>query len=173
MVARGSQLMRLLRVRQRIVGCHDQFDRRAENADETTFTTRSSLSALPTASLPTVAVERFGRCPPRTCSLHRASDTWMVERMPRGPEAVLHRRDEFDQRVARMFTGDGGAEDLSEPFRVMTFTKPWASPSAIARSRSSMPYHMHIVRNAFPSSCSFKPTRATSGSVNVAHGTTE
>ncbi|MCY1378264.1 hypothetical protein D9M69_658810 [compost metagenome] len=62
---------------------------------------------------------------------------------------------------------------VSLPGAVSTFTKPCASLSAMARSRSSMPYF--VTSTAMPcslASCSFRPTRATSGSMKVAQGIT-
>ena len=57
---------------------------------------------------------------------------------------------------------------------VSTFTMPRATPSAMARSSSSMP-NTDTSCGTFCSfaSVSFNPTRATSGSVNVAHGIAE
>ena len=57
---------------------------------------------------------------------------------------------------------------------VINFTNPSASSSAMARSKSSMPYLETSKGMPFAfASCSFRPTRATSGWVKVHHGTTD
>ena len=60
------------------------------------------------------------------------------------------------------------------PGTVSTLTKPCAVLSAVARSRSSMPYLVTSCGMFFTlDSCSFRPTGTTSASTEVAQGTTE
>ena len=62
----------------------------------------------------------------------------------------------------------------SLPGTVSTLTKPCAVLSAMARSRSSMPYLVTSCGMFFTlDSCSFRPTGTTSASTEVAQGTTE
>jgi len=74
---------------------------------------------------------------PRTCCLRRAwVDVDGAEDFLQ-PDAVLHRSDEFDDEIGRVFPGDRRAQDPVLPGAVRTLTTPVVSPSAIARSRSS------------------------------------
>ena len=90
------------------------------------------------------------------------------------PDAMLHRQDVFGDQVARMLADDRHAEnavlsrhreDLDEAMRLAVRDGAVEVVDAVSG---------HFVGNAFSfASSSFSPTRATSGSVNVAQGMTE
>ncbi len=99
---------------------------------------------------------------------------WMVPRILFSAEAVLHRGDELGDQVARMLADDGDAEDpvlarhgehLDEAVRLAVGDGAVQVVDAVGQTSWAMPFSF--------ASFSFRPTRATSGSVKVAHGITE
>jgi hypothetical protein len=99
----------------------------------------------------------------------------MVPRILFRPQAVLHRQHVLGQQVAGVLADDGHAQDavlaghgehLDEAVRGAVGDGAVEVVDAVAR---------HLVGDALLllASVSFRPTRATSGSVKVAQGITE